>query len=197
MVILTLEEDKKEILRYCGYRRGVELTDLTDELIAKGIEDTNACAKIRSFWRLFDIKEVIEGVLLEGTDVVLRGEAIKRHLRGDKQAVLMCITIGADFDREVKKVMLSDAARGMILNSCGVTLVEKACDALQKEIDRALTGGHTGLRFSPGYADLPLEQQTDFVKLLDMPKTAGIRLNSSFLMNPEKSVTAVAGVKEG
>ena len=196
MTELTFENDKSEVLRYCGYRRGVELTELTDEMIRDGMETTNRLARIRSYWRLFDIEKCEEGVALKGTDVVFKGQGISRHLMWDKQVVLMCITIGPEFDREVKRVMLDDAARGMILNACGAALVEKATDELQKEIDRQLPSGHTGDRYSPGYGDFPIEQQTDFVKLLDMTRTAGIRLNSSYLMNPEKSVTAVAGIKD-
>lgn len=194
MVQLTIEE-KKKILGYSGYRKGIELTEGSDERIEKCIEKVNRISQPRTNWRLFEIEETEEGILLKGTDCIFRGAKIKKHLSGCDKAVMMCGTIGPAFDREVAKQIVVDAATGIFLNSCGVVMIEKVMDNLQKTIDETLKEGHTGLRYSPGYGDFPLETQKDFVKLLNMEKTVGIRLNSSLLMNPEKSVTAVAGIR--
>jgi len=194
MVQVTIE-DKKRILGYSGYRKGIELTDGSTERIEKGIETVNRVAQIRTNWRLFEIEESEEGIRLKGTDCYLKGEKIKKHLKGCDKAAMMCGTIGPAFDREVARQMVLDAATGVYLNSCGVVLIEKVMDELQRTIDAALGEGHTGLRYSPGYGDFPLETQKDFAKLLNMEKIVGIRLNSSLLMNPEKSVTAIAGIR--
>lgn len=188
-------DDREEILRYSGYRKGIELTQVSDEQIEKCIDRVNKIANIRTNWKLFDISECNDGILLDGYNVVLKGNSIRKHLKGCDKAVLMCATIGPQFDREVSKVMLTDAAAGVYMNSCGITLIEKVMDNFQREIDAALPKGHTGLRFSPGYGDLPLETQQDFMTLLNMERVAGIRLGANFLMNPEKSVTAVAGIR--
>ena len=49
-------------------------------------------------------------------------------------------------------------------------------------------------RFSPGYGDLPLVVQKEFMTLLDCAHLIGINLNESLLMSPSKSVTAVIGM---
>ena len=189
------KEDVPEILRYSGFRKGMETGDVLDEKIDKAIETANLSAMPKTNWKLVDITENSDGIELTGTDTVFKGKNIRNHLKNCTQAVLMCATLGPKFDRKVKEIMLTDAAFGVLLNSAGVTLIEKVMDALQEEINEKLPEGHTGLRFSPGYGDFPLETQKDFMRLLNMERTVGIRLNEGLLMNPEKSVTAVSGIK--
>ena len=50
-------------------------------------------------------------------------------------------------------------------------------------------------RFSCGYGELTLALQADIFKALPCEKTLGITLNSSFLMTPTKSVTAIIGIR--
>ena len=50
-------------------------------------------------------------------------------------------------------------------------------------------------RFSPGYGDLPLDFQKEFLKITDASRKLGISLNDSLLMSPSKSVTAIIGIK--
>jgi len=51
-------------------------------------------------------------------------------------------------------------------------------------------------RFSPGYGDMGIENQTKVLKVLSADKTLGITLNSSYFMTPIKSITAIMGVIE-
>ena len=51
-------------------------------------------------------------------------------------------------------------------------------------------------RFSPGYGDLPLSLQADFLRATDAGRKLGITVNDSFLMTPCKTVTAVIGLSE-
>lgn len=190
------ENDRSEILRYSGWRGG-EITPETEKRIEESIKAANKAALIKSTYRFIDIKETDAGVLIAGTGVCLEGSSIKRHLNGVNRAVLLGATLGNSFDVEINRLMIKDAALAVLVNSAGVALVEKALDELQKEIDAKLEDGfHTGMRFSPGYGDLPLETGKDIIRLLNAEKLLGIRMNSSYLMNPGKSVTAIAGIVE-
>lgn len=185
--------DKPEILRYLGYRGGC-LTENDEKKLREAVDITNKTIKVSFSWRLFDIEQTKEGIALTDTFTVLKGESLKRHLKGYSRAVLFCITIGKEFDIALEKTMIKDSALGVFINSCGITAVEKAADWLQKEIDSELSMT-TGQRFSPGYGDLPLESQRELLSLLNSEKKAGVRLNSNLLMDPVKSVSAIAGVK--
>ena len=52
-------------------------------------------------------------------------------------------------------------------------------------------------RFSPGYGDLPLQNQRAFFDALQCHKEIGLYLNESLLMSPTKSVTAIVGLGRG
>ncbi len=60
--------------------------------------------------------------------------------------------------------------------------------------DASVTGMSLRPRFSPGYGDLPLAVQREFMTLLDCAHLIGINLNESLLMSPSKSVTAIIGI---
>ncbi|MCR5277919.1 MAG: hypothetical protein K6E19_00615 [Lachnospiraceae bacterium] len=195
---ITLDSsDIPQILRYLGYRN-TGLTETDERNISEAIELTNSIIKPATVWKLFSLQYETEGILLSpalapGNRAVLLGESIRKHLNHAKEAVLLCVTIGRDFDVEVEKAMVRNPAFGVTLNACGIQAVEKLADSLQFEIDERL-GHKTGIRFSPGYGDLPLSSQRDFIRLLDATRKVGVTLNESFLMNPLKSVTAIAAV---
>lgn len=51
------------------------------------------------------------------------------------------------------------------------------------------------MRYSPGYGDLDLEIQPKLLKLLD-GEQIGITTNSSHLLLPQKSITALIGLSD-
>ena len=51
-------------------------------------------------------------------------------------------------------------------------------------------------RFSPGYGDLPLETQGDFLRTVDAEKRLGVTLSPGGLCIPTKTVTAVIGLSD-
>ena len=62
--------------------------------------------------------------------------------------------------------------------------------------EEAVKGNLLSPRYSPGYGDVPLSVQKDICRELDCAKTVGITLTESLLMIPEKSVTAVIGIRK-
>jgi hypothetical protein len=194
MTVKLDDSDRKEVLRYLGYR-GSEITDVVEKKLEAAFNICNKIINVRQVWKLYSIRESKEGISLEEADCVLYGESLKKLLKGLNEAILFCVTIGIDFDREVEKQMIKDPTLGVCLNACGIAAIEKACDNLQLEVEKEL-GKKTTTRFSPGYGDLPLESQRDFIRLLNTEKIAGVRLNENNLMNPLKSVTAIAGLME-
>lgn len=194
--MITLDDsDRSEILRYLGYRNN-EITEVVEKEIREAVDITNKVSDIRSVWKLFQITSTRKGLSLGDTQTVLTGKCIRKHLKGCREAILFCVTLGSDFDAEVEKRMITEPALGVIMNACGVALIEKACDDLQAQVDITLKDRKTGQRFSPGYGDLPLETQVDIIRILNCERTVGVRLNRNFLMNPLKSVTAIAGISE-
>ena len=195
MNLILDETDQSEILRYLGYR-GTGLTERILRDLARGVEIANGILRPAAVWKIFSLDYTDEGVKLNNSDCVLKGESIKKHLKEADRCALLCVTLGRDFDEEVERLMVKDPGLGVILNACGIQAAEKLADALQKEIDGRVAPLKTGVRFRPGYGDLPLETQEDLIRILNTEKAIGVRLNENYLMNPMKSVTAICGLYE-
>ena len=112
--------------------------------------------------------------------------------------VIFGATVGLEADRLIKRYSRLDTARAVMLQAIGAERIEALCDAFCADIEEnvAERGLFTRPRFSPGYGDLPLEIQRDFVRVLDCRRKIGVTLNESLLMSPSKSVTAIIGLSD-
>ena len=150
----------------------------------------------RYLWRACRIERGGEGIFLPEAALTLPGTLAEKMLAECGTAVLMVCTLGAEFDRMEREWQARDMARAAVLDACGSAWTEAACDAAEEEIRNRFPGMYLTDRFSPGYGDLPLSLQADFLRALDAGRKLGITANESFLMLPSKSVTAVTGLAD-
>jgi cobalamin-dependent methionine synthase I len=109
----------------------------------------------------------------------------------------IAVTIGP-FLEQKRGVYISEnePARAVILDAIGSVAAEQLAEMAQTRIreEAEKAGLTTTRRFSPGYGDWPIESQKEFLKWLGA-ENIGINLNANFQMIPEKSVSAILGVK--
>ncbi|MDE5990631.1 MAG: methionine synthase [Clostridia bacterium] len=185
--------EKSELLRYLGYR-GQSYSERIDEEIEGAIALCLELITPRSVIKKYTLTK--EPLGLDGTDMLLLGNDVGRHLEGCQEAYILGATVGFEVEKKSSELMKSDPLKGVILDSASICAIESYCDdlceQLQTQNERPLTS-----RFSCGYGDFPLSQQKDFVRVLELPKRIGVFMNEeSFMLTPQKSVTAVIGVKE-
>ena len=183
----------EEALRYIGAARADEATRRMAEETADMLESQ---LRPRFLWHAFRIDRSGGKLSLPEAGLALPGTLAEKMLAECGAAVLLVCTLGAGFDRLEKEWEARDMARAAVMDACGSAWTETACDAAEEEIrtrfpDRFLTD-----RFSPGYGDLPLSLQADFLRALDGGRKLGITVNESFLLLPCKSVTAVIGLSD-
>ena len=82
--------------------------------------------------------------------------------------------------------------RPPVLAAATSPIVDRACEEIADYA--AKLGLKAGDRFSPGYADLPLDVQADFLEVLQAPKRLGLTASVSNLLVPTKSVTCIVGL---
>ena len=122
----------------------------------------------------------------------VKSKNLYKNLQGCDKAFVFAVTVGIGVDRLLARLNMMSQAKHFITDALSSAAVESYCDYVNELIQRDLK---TKPRFSPGYGDLPLDIQPDILGVLSADKTLGITLNSSLLMTPVKSITAIMGVQ--
>ena len=182
--------DRQETLRYLGFSGG-PLPEAVLEQLEAAERELLRVSVPRAVWRLFDRGADGE---LSGTGFVPAGEDIKEFLKDCDQVILMAATLGMEAETLLRRAQAKDMAMALILDAAAGAAVENVCDNLCADLAEAFAPRFLTDRFSPGYGDLPLGQQEDLFRLLDITRRIGVSLTESGLMLPQKSVTALIGV---
>ncbi|CAM3098141.1 methionine synthase [Lactococcus laudensis] len=196
MQYLPLE--KSEVLRYLGYRRKQELTPDISALVDEMIMEVQNVSNARYLYQAYDftLDEANHAIHLTNTDLVLQSKQLYSHLKHAKQVVLLAATLGIEVERQVRLYELSEMTKAFVLDAACVDYIEKICDLAEVDIDSQFTDSILNRRFSPGYGDLSLEVQPQFLKTLGADRQLGLTLTENYLMIPRKSVTAILGLFE-
>lgn len=150
-------------------------------------------ARPRAVWRLFD---ALPDGTLAGTDFCPAGDDIRSHLAGCGQVILMAATLGAEVDLLLRRTQASDMALAVVLDACAGAAIENVCGNLCADLAGELAPRYLTDRFSPGYGDMPLAQQQDLCRVLDVSRRIGVSLTPGGLMIPQKTVTALIGLAD-
>ena len=185
--------DIDEILRYLRVRGDAGALRGRVERVAAELAKA---IRPRYVYRAFPLERTAEGIALAGSGVTLTSGLAARLLDTCDTAVLLCCTLGMEFERRLHATERRDMGEAAILDACGSAWVESGCDMAEAEIAARFTPRFLTDRFSPGYGDLPLSLQPSVLAALDAERRLGIHLTDSFLMTPSKSVTAVLGVSD-
>ena len=135
-------------------------------------------------------------VMLKGSSLILTGNDISDLLKDCSRCILLAVTIGGAVDRTLRKAQISDMADAVILDFCASSAVEDLCSQINDDLEKMFESKGFFLtdRFSPGYGDLPIELQREICRVLQTDKRLGLSANSSNMLIPSKSITAVIGI---
>lgn len=199
------ELDRSEVLLYLGHR-GSEIPESLHALIDECISETLSAMKPRMVMKRYHLNKpdsslpsrerYEKGIVLSGSRITLTGESIAKHLIYCDEAFLISTSIGLGVERLIKRYMMTDPAKGVIMDSCGSVAVEAVTQAAEDEAGElaAADGLNITWRFGPGYGDLPITIQRDIIEELDATNRIGVAVNDDCLLSPTKSETAVIGI---
>ena len=138
-------------------------------------------------------------VMVGGTgSEVFKSRRLARFLRDCEEALLMGATAGS----EVMAAIAGDATgdrltRGVVLDATASEMVDASLDWIMSYFQRELRRENKTLtkkRYSAGYGDFVLENQRVLFKFLELDRI-GVAITDNYILVPEKSVTAIAGVR--
>ena len=177
--------DRNQAFRYMGLHgepdsQMLRTADICEKKLLSAV-------KPRYCWKAFR-KEQLRTILI--------GQDIQNHLEFCSQVILFCATLSQSADTCIRIAQTSDVLAGMMTDAMASALTEQLCDEAEQEILSQFPGKFSTWRFSPGYGDMPLEVQPDFLKIINADKRLGICVSEGGLLIPTKSVTAVIGLSD-
>ncbi len=183
-----------EALRYMGYKENIDIDNIKD-IIYDCENRLLSAAEPRYCYKIADI-ERSEKISVKNTDLVLEGKSIYGHLSECRGVILLAATLSDKADRLISLMNVTDVTSALITDAMASAMTEQLCDIAEEEIRRENGIKYTTFRFSPGYGDLPIDIQRDFIKVLSAEKKIGLTVNDSNILIPRKSVTAVIGISD-
>lgn len=179
----------QSVLRYLRLKPGTHASDEALPLWQEAL----ALSQPRTWSKRLDMGEFLDAFAPHATMSV----DLSRTLAGCHAVVLMASTIGSALETRGREYFGQGRPfAGFMLDRMGSYLVEAEMRGLHAgaRAENAALGLVTTRRYSPGYKDFSLEAQAHFMRLIG-EALPGLILSSAFMLTPDKSVTAVCGVK--
>ena len=149
-----------------------------------------------SLLRLAIVQNDGEKIILAG-GLTFASNKLSAFLRDCREAVLMGTTAGSAIMEAIKeKTRQDNLAAAVVYDAAASEMTDAGLDWIMDYFNQQLRReGKTLLprRFSAGYADFNLENQKAIYDTLQMEKI-GVTITPSFILLPEKSVTAISGI---
>ena len=186
----NVEISKKEVLRYMGYKAAVSEQEIKG-VYEECLEEYYAAVSYKCVLSESDISIKDDTVQFEFC--TLQSKALSKNLSHCKKAYVFAATTGVGVDRLLKKYSVLSPLKQIIIDAVASAGIEAWCDKINDILKERHNTKH---RFSPGYGGVPLCCQSQVLEFLDAQKKIGITLNSSFIMTPQKSVSAFVGIRE-
>lgn len=194
---MTFDVDKKEVLRYLGYkdqRYSEALDGLIDDMRAEIV----SISQYKYTYKIVDVVRDANGnVFLKDQPFPLIGESIQHHLKEAEKCVVMAATLGIAVEQRINYYSKVDLTKNFILDSCATQLIEEVCDYVETVVRKDLKEPFNfTFRYSPGYGDYPITVQNQLVHFLDGYRKLGLSVTENHLLIPRKSVTALIGLQK-
>ena len=195
-ITLTLQTD--EILHRTGIKEDSKIKSEMETLISQLLVSVNDEHLLEPAiaYETYPITEVnYQRLSLEG-NIVLRGSAISSVLSPAKELAVLVCTIGCKLEEKVTDYFdKNKPLPGLLLDGIGSAAVDsinqEACRLIRQEA--SLRGYQTSSSLSPGGPSFPLSEQWQLFKLVPAEEIE-VRLTSTGLMVPRKSISMVIGI---
>lgn len=136
-----------------------------------------------------------EQLLLHGGQKIT-GRLIAQQLATANRVIVILATIGEELEEQVSKIWDSDMVYALALDGAGSASVEALANAvcLHFETQAIEEGLQASIPFSPGMVDWPVSEGQPQIFSLLGEEGSIVRLTSSYIMIPQKSLTMVMGI---
>ena len=196
---ITIEPPLDAIYRRLGYRKGLtQIKPGEARALGESIEQVRSLITLKGAARRLPILSKDTRLIRLPGNLCMESTRLAALLANSQEVLLLGATAGAAVIEAIRRDTAADnLTRAVILDAAASEMVDAALDWMEAFFTRNLRRESRRLtksRFSCGYGDLALENQKLFHDLLEL-KRFGVELTEQYILVPEKSVTAVAGIE--
>jgi hypothetical protein len=188
-----------QIEQVLGYKEG-ESHETIAEMISDLLKEAEKICRIKAEYSVFQNVRFVntdKSVEINNISFSINRIVYGQLKKAESVAVFLC-TAGPEIGIKSRNAMKDgDLLTGYVYDVIGSEIVEAAADIMQYKLELVQTAGGKKItnRYSPGYCNWDVAEQHKLFRL--MPDNyCGIVINSSALMNPEKSVSGFIGIGE-
>ena len=182
-----------------GYKEG-EDRELVTNLIEEILSDSYKISIIKAEYRVYtDVQfdNETKSITINNVRFQIKKIVFGQIKKSDSVALFLC-TAGAEIEQRSREAMRDrDLLKGYIYDVVGSEIVEAAADLMQADLERNMLkiGKKITNRYSPGYCGWDVAVQHNLFELLP-ENFCNVKLTSSALMDPVKSVSGIIGIGE-
>ena len=190
---------KDRIYSRLGYTQGkTEVTKEQRDNVERCIEEATALIDLKGAALRVPITTIEESQVKLFDGVVFQSKSLAEFFKGCEEVLFMAATGSSEIMEAIKKNAAGvDVTKGVIFDAVASEVVDSALGWIMDYFSYELRRENkllTKNRFSAGYGDFALENQEVIYNALEL-KELGVSLTKTYMLNPEKSVTALAGIK--
>lgn len=192
--VSELPLDRKEVLRYLGYRPGVtRLAERDQHLVDRGIRLAREAAAPAVSFRYCAVAVEDDRVGTRAPGLAWRSRSLARLLRGAAGITLVAATLGPGVEALTTRLFAEEEyALATVVDAAGTALVQGLAQWLRGQLE-PLTGGlHPTPLYGPGYGDWSLEEQPALLAAAGAERI-GLSATPAHCLVPLKSLVGIIG----
>jgi len=183
-----------------GYAKGkTQLARAQKDEIKSYIAQAMSLIDLQGVEARIGIKNIGSADIALDENIILKSASLAKFLKGCSEVIFMAVTAGKPIVRAIENNSKGENVyAAVIFDAVASEITDAGLGWIMQYINRQLRRQNrcvTSARFSAGYGDFSLENQRIIWQVLRL-KELGIDLTQSNMLVPEKSVTAVAGIKQ-
>lgn len=196
---ITVHLPGDKVYRRMGYIRGVTACSKNRQKeIDEAIDEAVSLCRLKGSAVRLLIKENTDGRILLASDKVFISKDLCKMLDDCGEVLIMGATAGSNITDAVSRFSRQeDLSRAVVYDAVASEMVDAALQWIMDYFNRQLSRERKHClkrRFSAGYGDFVLENQKIIYDLLELDRL-NISLSPGYMLIPEKSVTAITGIK--
>lgn len=173
-------------LTYLGYTNQT-LTNELQSLLAECEKEVQTIARPKVYWQKYALKHPLE---IETLAISIPSIQLEKALKDCEECIVIAVTLGGIIDQRIKYYTSFDMHKGVVFDAIASAYLEVYCDIYEEEH----LPSNRGYRYAPGYSDIPLFLNSEFVSKMNLYKYLGISMYHETMFTPMKTLLGIMGL---